>query len=152
MRFFRKHSPIQLVITCFLSLSIPTFAQEMSQPAKVDTQNLTVSVNLLVTDSSHRAVTDLRQEEIRILEDGKQQAITHFSLEELPVSYGVVVDSSGSMRTLLDQIIEAGRNIIGSNKPGDETFIMRFVDQDSIQVEQGFTSNRSALEEALDNI
>jgi Ca-activated chloride channel family protein len=152
MRFFHKNPPIQLAITCLLLFGIPTLAQETSQPAKIDSQNRTVSLNVLVTDSSNRAVTDLRQEEIRISEDGKQQAITHFSLEELHVSYGVVVDSSGSMRTLLNHIIDAGRNIVGSNKPGDEAFVMRFVDPDSIQIEQGFTSNRYALEEALDNI
>ncbi|MDT4898269.1 MAG: Ca-activated chloride channel [Acidobacteriota bacterium] len=152
MRFFRKYSPIQLIITCFLSFGIHTLAQETSQPAKIDTQSRTVSVNVLVTDSSQRAVTDLRQEEVRLFEDGKPQAITHFSLEELPVSYGVVVDASGSMRVLLNDIIGAGRNIVGSNKPGDETFVMRFIDPDEIQIEQGFTSNRYALEEALDNI
>ena len=152
MRFFRKYSPIQLAITCFLSCGILTLAQEASPSVKVDARKQTVTFNVLVTDSSNRGVTDLRQEEFRVLEDGKEQAITHFSREELPVSYGVVVDASGSMRVLISDIIEAGRNIVGSNKPGDETFVIRFTDPDNIQIEQGFTSNRYALEEALDNI
>ena len=135
-----------------LAFGIHAKAQDASPPPKVEAQNQTVKLNVLVTDSAGRAITDLRQEEFRVMEDGKQQTITSFSREELPVSYGLVVDSSGSMRTLLNEITTAGRNIVESNKPGDEAFVMRFTDSDNIQIEQGFTTNRSALAEAVDNI
>jgi Ca-activated chloride channel family protein len=125
--------------------------QETKQAAQSAQQSL-VRLNVLVTDSANRPVTDLRQEDFRVLEDGKPQTISYFSQEELPVSYGIMVDASGSMRELLNHLIETGRNIVSSNKADDEAFVMRFVDSDSIQVEEGFTSNKDALYEALDGI
>ncbi|HEX8920524.1 MAG TPA: VWA domain-containing protein [Pyrinomonadaceae bacterium] len=152
MRFLGKYPSSLIAILSLLSFSIAMSAQEVSPPSKVDAQTRMIKLNVLVTDSSNRPVTDLRAEDFRVTEDGKQQAIEYFSREELPVSYGIVVDASGSMRTLLDHILNAGKGVVASNKQGDEAFVMRFTDADSIQIEQGFTSNKLALEEALDNI
>jgi Ca-activated chloride channel family protein len=148
----RKYSSLLLAAISFLLLAVATLAQETSQPAQTPSQQPVVKLNVLVTDSSNQRVSDLQQEDFRVSEDGKPQTISYFSREELPVSYGLVVDASGSQRTLLNYTIEAGRNIVSSNKPEDEAFVMRFVDADTIQVEQGFTSNKAALSDALDNI
>jgi Ca-activated chloride channel family protein len=152
MTFSRKYSSSKLALIGFLLFAVSALAQEASQPVKVDSQTREVRLNMLVTDSSDRAITDLRQEDFRVLEDGKQQAITYFLREEMPVSYGLVVDASGSMRPLLGDILDAGKGVVSRNKPGDEAFILRFTGSDNIEIEQGFTSNRFALEEALDNI
>jgi Ca-activated chloride channel family protein len=152
VRVFIKHLLLPVAIFTLLLFAVPAQAQEASQPAKAEPQSQMVRLNVLVTDSSGRAITDLRQEEFRVSEDGKPQTITSFAREELPVSYGVVVDSSGSMRTLLNHITEAGRNIVESNKSEDEAFVMRFTDSENIQIEQGFTSDRKALAEAIENI
>jgi Ca-activated chloride channel family protein len=127
-------------------------AQDAGKPVQIKSGDSLVRLNVLVTDSSNRAVTDLRHEEFKVLEDGKPQPLTYFAREELPASYGLLMDSSGSMRILLDHIINAGKGVVAGNKRGDETFIMRFTDAKNIQLEQGFTSNRYALEESLDNI
>ena len=152
MRFLSKYPPSLIAILSLLLIGIQSRAQEASPPVKVDAQGRTVRLNVLVTDSSNRPVIDLRAEDFRVAEEGKQQTITSFLREELPVSYGLVVDSSGSMRVILDHIIAAGKGIVASNRPGDEAFIMRFTDAENIQIEQGFTSNGPALEEGLDNI
>jgi Ca-activated chloride channel homolog len=152
MRFFRGFALSLATIFCLSSFIIPAQAQETNRTPEKSSQARIVRLNVIVTDAEGRAVTDLRREEFRVTEDGKPQALTHFSVEELPASYGLVVDCSGSMRALLNHLIEAGRNIVSHNKPVDETFVMRFVDTENIQIEQGFTSNRPALEEALDNL
>jgi len=156
MNFLRKFSSMPLVFFSLLVITAPALlAQEVKEetkPAAVSAPQSTVKLNVLVTDSANRSVTDLRQEDFRVTEDGKQQTISSFALEELPVSYGIVIDASGSMRTLLDHIINVGKEIITSNKPEDETFIMRFVDSDTIEVEEGFTSNKDALNGVLDGI
>jgi Ca-activated chloride channel family protein len=153
MPFFRNSSSIRSALIGLLLCACASLAQEVTiPPTKTDARNRTIKLNVIVTDSANRAVTDLQQEEVRVFEDGKQQAVTHFSREELPVSYGIIVDSSGSMRVLLNHIVEAGRGVVSGNKPGDETFILRFTDSNNIHIEQGFTANRFALEEALDNI
>lgn len=156
MNFFRNSSSIFLIASVLL-MTAPVRAQEVKkeEETKQAAQNAAQSIvhlNVLVTDSANRPVTDLRQEDFRVTEDGKQQTISSFSQEELPVSYGIVVDASGSMRELISQLIETGRKIVSSNKPEDEAFVMRFVDSDTIQVEEGFTSDKDALYEALDGI
>ncbi|HKQ99440.1 MAG TPA: VWA domain-containing protein [Pyrinomonadaceae bacterium] len=152
MRLFSKYSSLLAVGFCLWAVGISALAQETAPTQPVEAQGRKVRLNVLVTDSAGRAITDLRQEEFRIVEDGKQQTITSFSREEVPVSYGLVVDSSGSMRTLLDHIINAGKTVVESSKPGDEGFVLRFTDSDNIQIEHGFTTNKDALAEALDGI
>lgn len=141
-----------LGLLLFAASAVVVVAQDESKPVKIETGNRLVSLNVIVTDSSGHVVTDLKAEEFRVLEDGKPQPLSYFSREESPVSYGLVIDTSGSMRTLINQIIEAGKGVVASNKPGDETFVMNFTDSDHIRMGQGFTSNKYALEEALDDI
>lgn len=143
------------IASVLLLITAPALAQEEKEETKQPAQSApqsTVKLNVLVTDSANRPVTDLRQEDFRVVEDGKPQTISSFSKEELPVSYGIMVDASGSMRELISHLIDTGKNIVSSNRPEDEAFVMRFVDSDSIQIEEGFTSNKDALYEALDGI
>lgn len=152
MLFPRKYSSLVLSMAGLLLFAVNGRAQGAKQEEVIIPDRPLVKLSVLVTDSSDRPVTDLRAEEFRVLEDGKPQNIKYFSQEETPVSYGLMIDASGSMRTLLNQIIESGRTIVSSNKPTDEAFVMRFVDADTIQIEQGLTANKSALSEALDDI
>jgi Ca-activated chloride channel family protein len=152
MKFPRSYSLLPQAVIGLALFAVAARAQETRQTEEVIPDRPAVRLNVLVTDSSNRPVTDLRAEEFRVLEDGKPQNIKYFSREELPVSYGLVVDASGSQRALLNYIIDTGRNIVSSNKPVDEAFVLRFIGTDSIEVEQGFTSNKNALSDALDNI
>ena len=78
--------------------------------------------------------------------------MTFFTREEVPVSYGLAVDNSGSLRSQLQSVIDAGKTIISSNRPGDETFLVRFISSDKIETLQDFTSNMDLLSEAIDNM
>jgi Ca-activated chloride channel family protein len=116
---------------------------------KVDT-NL-VNLNVRVIDRNNRPINDVRKEDFRIFEDGVPQPIEFFSREEVPISYGLAVDTSGSLRTQLQQVIDAAKTIIKSNKPGDETFLVRFIDSEKIETVQDFTSNKNDLMDAIDS-
>ncbi|HEX7958233.1 MAG TPA: VWA domain-containing protein, partial [Pyrinomonadaceae bacterium] len=72
--------------------------------------------------------------------------------EEVPISYGLVVDNSGSLRTQINQVIEASKSIVESNKPGDETFVVRFISSEDIKIMQDFTADKAALGDALDDM
>jgi Ca-activated chloride channel family protein len=72
--------------------------------------------------------------------------------EEVPISYGLAVDNSGSMRSQIDKVIEAAKEIVNSNKPGDETFLVRFIDSEKIETLQDFTPSKQALMDALDSM
>ena len=106
-------------------------------------------LNVIVTDESNRVVGDLRQEDFRVEEDGVPQTITYFSREAVPVSYGLVVDNSGSMKGLLNIIARAAATLFLANKPGDEAALSRFVDSDNINVLEDFTVDQNSFAKAL---
>lgn len=117
---------------------------------KVETE--LVNLNVRVLDRNGRPINSLQQREFKILEDGVPQEIAFFEKAEVPTNYGIVVDNSGSMRQLLEKVVEAGKILINTNKPADESMIIRFVGRDKIEIEQPFTSSKTDLNDALDNL
>jgi Ca-activated chloride channel family protein len=105
-----------------------------------------------VIDRNNRPINGIRQDEFKVFEDGVEQSIFSFTQEEVPVIYGLAVDTSGSLRGAFDQVIAAAKTIIDSNKPGDETFIERFISSDKIETVQDFTSSKDALVDGLDTL
>src|SRR6185436_10097015 len=89
-----------------------------------------VTLNVRVIDRNNRPIDNVRQDEFRIMEDGVVQPIFSFTKEEVPISYGLAVDTSGSLRSQLPTVIDAAKTIINSNKPGDETFLAGFISTD----------------------
>src|SRR2546426_8769521 len=84
-----------------------------------------INVTATVTDRSGRFVPGLRQEDFTIYEDNVRQDITHFSNERVPVSLGIVLDTSGSMAgEKIDNALSAIDRFLGSLlDPTDEIFI-----------------------------
>ncbi|HXG83833.1 MAG TPA: VWA domain-containing protein [Pyrinomonadaceae bacterium] len=117
---------------------------------RIDTEE--VNLNVRVINRNNRPINNLRQDEFKVYEDNVLQPITSFTRAEVPTNYSLVLDNSGSLRTQLEKIIEAGKIIINTNKPADETSIIRFVSRDKISIEQDFTPNKADLTEALDNL
>lgn len=109
-----------------------------------------VNLNVRVIDRNNHPIGDVRQDEVHVFENGVPQPIFSFSKEEVPISYGLAIDTSGSLRSQLNQVLEAGKVIINSNKPGDETFLVRFISSDKIEQVQDFTSNKEDLVDSLD--
>jgi VWFA-related protein len=70
----------------------------------------------------------------------------------VPLSYGIVVDNSGSYRSLMDKIIEITKDIVEENKADDETFLVRFVSTDKIRLLQDFTVSKDAIHAAADEM
>lgn len=122
------------------------------QQAQGVLQQPLVKLSVLVTDKLNRPVSDVRQDELRVFEDGAPQNISFFSSEEVPISYGLVIDNSGSLKGQLKNVVEAGKTIINSNRPEDETLLVRFVGSDRIENLQDFTSTTAALRDALDEL
>ncbi|HKU75481.1 MAG TPA: VWA domain-containing protein [Pyrinomonadaceae bacterium] len=131
---------ISSFVIVFLWLSCTSLAQ---------TRNQTVLLHVRVTDPNEKAVLDVPQDRFQVTEDGVPQKITLFMNKEIPLSYGLVIDASGSMRSQLNQTMDAAGRIVLSNRSSDETFVVRFVSSDKITVEQEPTSNKAALFKAL---
>lgn len=68
------------------------------------------------------------------------------------LSYGIIVDNSGSYRTILDRVLEITKDIAEGNSGDDETFLVRFVSSDKIKMLQEFTVSKEAIHEAADEM
>ena len=111
-----------------------------------------VTLNVRVIDRNNRPINTVRQENFHVFEDGVPQPIESFSREEVPISYGLAVDTSGSLRSQLASVIDAAKTIINSNKKGDETFLVRFISSDKIETVQDFTPSQDLLMDGLDSL
>lgn len=111
-----------------------------------------VTLNVRVIDRNNRPIDNVRQNEFHVFEDGVLQPVEYFTREEVPISYGLAVDTSGSLRSQLQGVIDAGKTIINSNRPGDETFLVRFISSDKIETVQDFTPSKDLLMDGLDSL
>jgi Ca-activated chloride channel family protein len=117
---------------------------QAQQPPASDTQSFRfrtgvelINVTATVTDENGRFVPNLQQQDFRVYQDGELQPITHFNSERVPVSLGVVLDTSGSMagekmaaaRDALDRFLSQ------LLEPDDEVFLYRF-DTNPVLVER----------------
>ena len=129
----------------------PTTA-EISEGERLTINTELVTLNVRVIDRNNRPINNIGKDEFRVFEDGVPQSIFSFTEEEVPVIYGLAVDTSGSLRPAFEQVINAAKAIINSNKKGDETFLERFISSDKIETIQDFTSSKDALMDGLDTL
>ena len=110
----------------------PEGGEEIDPDSVVKINTELVNLNVRVIDRNNRPINTVRQEDFHVFEDGVAQPIDSFSREEVPISYGLAVDTSGSLRSQLLSVIDAAKTIINSNRSGDETFLVRFISSDKI--------------------
>lgn len=130
----------------------PTPPEEYGEGEKVVVDTELVTLNVRVIDRNNRPIDNVRENDFHVFEDGVEQPIAFFTREEVPINYGLAVDTSGSLRTQLQSVIDAGKTIINGNKPGDETFLVRFISSDKIETVQDFTASKDLLLDGLDSL
>ena len=128
----------------------PETVEDDNEVLQIDTEE--VSLNVRVINASNRPVGNLKETAFKVYEDGVLQPITSVTTTEVPIFNALVIDNSRSLRTQLQKVIEAGKIIVGTNKPQDEASVVRFVSAEKIEVVQEFTSNKSMVNNALDNL
>ena len=109
-----------------------------------------VTLHATVLDQKHHIVTDLGQRDFTVYEDGQPQQIKDFRREDVPVSIGILVDNSGSMRTKRNAVTKAVVNLVQASNPNDEVFIVNFNDEPYL--DQDFTNSIAQMREALDRV
>jgi Ca-activated chloride channel family protein len=125
---------------------------EIDEGSRIITNTELVTLNVRVIDRNNRPIGNVQQAEFHVLEDGVPQPIEYFTKEEVPISYGLAVDTSGSLRSQLQSVIDSGKTIVNSNRKGDETFLVRFISSDKIETVQDFTANQDLLIDGLDSL
>lgn len=92
----------------------------------IQTTSRLVLLDVSVKDASGGFVSGLKKDDFKVYENGKQQEISQFSNADIPVTVGIDVDESGSMRPKRAQVITAALVFIGASNPMDEIFIVNF--------------------------
>jgi len=108
-----------------------------------------INVTATVTDASGRFVPGLQMEDFDVFEDNERQRVTHFSADRVPVSLGILLDTSQSMQ---GEKFEAARNALNAfladlSSPDDEFFLMEF--SSTPYLLQDWTSSRDKISRAL---
>jgi Ca-activated chloride channel homolog len=115
----------------------PTFGVE------IEVINLTVSV----TDSRSRYVTDLKDADFAVFEDGVKQDLSIFRHEDIPISMALVLDTSASMDEKLTTAQQAATRFVKTLRPQDQAQVMQFNDRTTVL--QDFTPDHKLLDEAI---
>jgi len=110
-----------------------------SLDVKLPTANLRIDSNLVlvpvsVCDPMNRPVTGLEKEHFRVFDDKVEQTVTHFSMEDEPLSVGLVFDTSGSMGTKLRRSRLAAAEFFKTANPEDDFFLVEFSEQPKLVV------------------
>jgi Ca-activated chloride channel family protein len=130
----------------------PTPPEEIDPESVLRFNAELVQLHVRVIDRNNKPIDNVAQNEFHVFEDGVPQPVEYFTREEVPISYGLAVDTSGSLRSQLQSVIDAGKTIVNSNKGGDETFLVRFISSDKIETVQDFTANKELLMDGLDSL
>jgi len=115
---------------------------------KADVQE--VVLHATVVDQRSRLVTNLNKNDFTVYEDGQPQQITRFTREDIPVSIGILVDNSGSMRDKRQAVNTAALDLVKGSNPEDEVFIVNFSDEAIIDTD--LTSDVAKMQEGLQQV
>jgi Ca-activated chloride channel homolog len=132
-----------------LLISLVVFGQDKDK--KTDTKPVELKVNLLIADSKNNVLKDVKQEDLRLFEDGIEQKITSF--EKLNgANVGIVVDNTGSVRSQFNAIIATINTLVDHLPDATESFVVRFVTSEKISIEQDWTTSKPKLKRAISGL
>ncbi len=134
-------------------------AQQQAPPRPGRDQDFRIrrDVNLVVlhatvVDERGHVVTDLDQRHFRVFEDKVEQKLDLFKHEDIPVTVGLVVDNSGSMREKRERVNSAALTFVKTSNPQDEVFVVNFNDEYYLDLDKDFTNDLGELKDALERI
>ncbi len=150
----RKGSGLLLLVSLMLggsqAQSVATNRdQEGTVPVFTGGTELVV-LHVTVADKNERIVTDLTEEDFEIYENGERQQIKLFQREDVPVSVGILVDNSGSMRDKRLRVNAAALDFVKASNPQDEVFVVNF--NDEFFVDAPFTNDIARMQDGLQRI
>ena len=111
-----------------------------------------VVLHVSVVNDRGQFVPGLKENDFHVLEDKADQKISVFSQEDVPVSMGLVIDNSGSMREKRSQVNAAALTLVKTSNPQDEAFVVNFNDDFYLDTIHDFTNDISEMKDALDRI
>lgn len=121
------------------------------QPFRLTATAELVLLDVSVKDTTGGRVSGLRKNNFRVYEDGKLQTITQFASDDVPVTVGLVIDTSGSMRMKHPEVVTAALAFLQVSNRNDEVFVVNFNDRASLGLPENipFTDDIGQLGAAL---
>ena len=132
-----------LFLATALAMPLLIRAQQPAFRSAIDV----VSMNVTVTDSTNKYITDLTEQDFEIFEDGVKQDLTLFNRTNLPVALSLLIDTSSSMEDRMLTAQDAAIGFIRKLRPTDLGEVIGF--DSRAEVLQKFTSNTADLEQAI---
>jgi Ca-activated chloride channel homolog len=137
--------------TCIVAAALLASGILTAQPAshfRADTR--LVVLHATVTDARGALVADLDRAAFSVYENGHRESITLFRRDDVPVSMGLLIDNSGSMRTLRARVETAALAFVRASNPDDEVFVVNFADK--VRVDVPMTRDIQAVEAGVSRV
>ena len=129
--------------------------EKTEQKSREYTINVDVSLVVLhasVIDKKGRIVNDLGQDSFKVYEDGQPQKLSVFSHADIPLTMGIIIDDSGSMRDKRAAVSASALTFVKTSNPQDQAFVVNFNDVYYLDTPGDFAANIEELKSALDKI
>jgi Ca-activated chloride channel homolog len=111
-----------------------------------------VVLHATVLDHHGKMVNDLKQNNFQVYENNVQQKLSVFSHADIPVTMGIVIDDSGSMRSKRQSVSAAALTFVKTSNPQDQVFVVNFNDNYYLDTPGDFAQNMEELKAALEKI
>jgi Ca-activated chloride channel family protein len=156
-----KSLALVIIASVFILASASPAQQDQSKPQSsyAGPFSINISVDEVVLHVTVRnrhgtPVAGLNKEDFQVFESGGRQSIRHFSHEDIPVTVGLVIDNSGSMRPKRAEVVAAALAFAGSSNPQDEMFLVNFNEHVSFGLPSGmpFTDRSEQLKTAMGSV
>jgi Ca-activated chloride channel homolog len=132
--------------SCAESQVSPAANSQTPESYRVSVDVNLVVLNAAVRDRQGRFVSDLRQQDFEVYEDGVLQNIQFFQHEDVAVTVGLVVDHSSSMRPRLAHVITAAQSFVKFSNPEDQMFVVNFNERVSMGLPEAIRFSNEAKE------
>lgn len=141
-----------IILTINLLFGAAAFAQQHKSEAQQESQTIKmatdlVSLSVTVADRNGKPITGLERGDFAVYENGIKQEINFFSTEEAPVSWGLVLDRSGSMQGMIANVYRAAVHVVDEGTEEDETFIVTF--NKKVELVADFVADKHRLENSI---
>jgi len=130
----------------------PPYGTNQSAPYTMKKNVDMVRLPVTIVDKDGNFVNGLSEGNFRILEDKTPQKISQFSHADIPISVGLVIDNSGSMRSKRARVNAAAMTFVQTSNPQDQMFVVNFNDEFYLDMDEDFTNDPKVLKAALERI
>lgn len=130
----------------------PPYGTKQSAPYTMKKNVDMVRLPISIVDKDGNIVNGLTEGNFRVLENNTPQKISAFTHSDIPISVGLVIDNSGSMRSKRARVNAAAMTFVQTSNPQDQMFVVNFNDEFYLDMDEDFTNDPKVLKAALERI